>query len=80
MRLFIADEDQMAIVGLQLLLHQEPGMPVVGMAVRTRSLLAQLAASTPDVPLLDWFLPRRPAIDVLVDLLDIETMRLVHAD
>ena len=39
MRLFIADADQELRVGLQMFLHQEPGMPVVGMAVRTKGLL-----------------------------------------
>ena len=72
MRLFIADANQMAVVGLQLLLHQEPGMPVVGVAVRTKGLLAQVAASQPDVLLLDWFLPGRPAADVLADLQALE--------
>jgi DNA-binding NarL/FixJ family response regulator len=68
MRLFIADANQDLRVGLQLRLHQEPGMPVVGMAVRTKGLLTQVAASQPDVLLLDWFLPGRPAADVLADL------------
>jgi len=68
MRLFIADANQDLCVGLQLHLHQEPGMPVVGVAVRTRGLLTQVAASQPDVLLLDWFLPGRPAVNVLADL------------
>jgi DNA-binding NarL/FixJ family response regulator len=68
MRLFIADANQDLRVGLQLRLYQEPGMPVVGMAVRTKGLLTQVTASQPDVLLLDWFLPGRPAADVLADL------------
>jgi DNA-binding NarL/FixJ family response regulator len=68
MRIFIADANQDLSVGLQLRLHQEPGMPVVGIAVRTKGLLTQVAATQPDVLLLDWFLPGRPAADVLADL------------
>jgi DNA-binding NarL/FixJ family response regulator len=68
MRIFIADADQDLRVSLQLLLHQEPGMSVVGIAVQAESLLAQIAASQPDVVLLDWYLPGRPATDVLAEL------------
>ena len=68
MRLFIADADQELRVSLQLLLHQEPGMLVVGIAVHAKGLLAQLAPSKPDVLLLDWLLPGRPAEDLLADL------------
>ena len=68
MRLFIADADQELRVGLQLRLHQEPGMLVVGIADQANGLLAQIAASQPDVLLLDWLLPGRPARDVVADL------------
>jgi two-component system response regulator RegX3 len=67
-RLFIADADQELRVSLQLLLHQEPGMLVVGIADHARGLLAQLAPSQPDVLLLDWLLPGRPAEALLADL------------
>ncbi len=68
MRLFIAEADQELRIALQMFLHQEPGMPVVGIAVHTKGLLTQLAASQPDVLLLDWHLPGRPPTDVLADL------------
>ena len=68
MRIFIADSDPGLRVALQTLLHQEPGMPVVGIAVHAIDLLAQVALSQPDVLLLDWYLPGRPATDVLADL------------
>ena len=72
MRLFIADADQELRLGLQLLLHQEPGMTVVGIAVNTTSLLAQVTAAKPDVLLLDWHLPGRPPTEVLADLNGLE--------
>ena len=68
MRVFIADADQELLLALQLLLHQEPGMPLVGIAVRASGVLAQVGASRPDVVLLDWFLPGRPATEMLADL------------
>lgn len=72
MRIFIADADQELRMALQVLLHQEPGMAVVGLAVHTRGLFAQVAASQPDVVLLDWQLPDRPAVSVLADLHSLE--------
>ena len=72
MRIFIADSDPELRVALQMLLHQEPGMPVVGIAVHAIDLLAQVALSQPDVLLLDWLLPGRPAIDLLPDLHTLE--------
>ena len=72
MRIFIADADQELRMALQVLLHQEPGMAVVGLAVHSRGLFAQVAASQPDVVLLDWQLPDRPAVSVLADLHSLE--------
>ena len=68
MRLFIADADQDVRMGLQMRLHQEPGMHIVGIAVRAKGLSAQVTACQPDVVLLDWPLPGRPAADVVADL------------
>jgi DNA-binding NarL/FixJ family response regulator len=68
MRIFIAEADQELLMALQMLLHQEPGMAVVGLAVHSRGLFAQVAASQPDVVLLDWQLPDRPAASILADL------------
>ena len=72
MRVFIADADQELRMALQVLLHQEPGMAIVGLAVHSRGLFAQVAASQPDVVLLDWQLPDRPAASVLADLHSLE--------
>ena len=72
MRLFIADADQELRVGLQMLLHQEPGMVVVGIAVDGKDLLAQATLAQPDVLILDWFLPGRPATHMLADVRALE--------
>jgi DNA-binding NarL/FixJ family response regulator len=68
MRLFIADADKELRVGLQILLHQEPGMQVIGVAVNAKGLLAQVEASQPDVLLLDWRLPGMPMTELIADL------------
>jgi DNA-binding NarL/FixJ family response regulator len=68
MRLFIADANKELRVGLQILLHQEPGMQVIGMAVNAGGLLAQVEACEPDVLLLDWHLPGMPMTELIADL------------
>ena len=60
MHLFIADADKELRIGLQILIHQEPGMQVIGMAVSAKGLLAQVEACEPDALLLDWRLPGMP--------------------
>lgn len=51
--IFLAVSDQDLRLGLQMLLHQEPGMHVIGMAIQTEGLLVQAEASQADVLLLD---------------------------
>ena len=72
MRLFIADADQEVRVGLQLRLHQEAGMTVVGIAVGAKGLVAQVELAQPDVVLLDWRIPGLPASELLTDLRALE--------
>ena len=68
MRLFIADANPDFRLALQVFLHQEPGMDVVGIATHSSGLLAQVEASRPDVLLLDWQLPDRALIEVTKDV------------
>ena len=65
MRIFLADADRDERLALQFLLGHEPGMEVVGIAIRSEDLAAQLKASRPDVVLLDWNLVTKPAADCL---------------
>ena len=46
----------------------EPGMEVVGIAIRVEGLAAQLEASRPDVVILDWNLATQPETDFFLDL------------
>ena len=57
MRIFIADGDSGTRLALQMYLHREPGLYVTGMTTQTQGLVTQVAASQPDVLLLDWKLP-----------------------
>ena len=72
MRIFIAEADKELRLALQMLLHQEAGMHVTGMAIHSKGLVAQIAASEPDVLLLDWDLPGQPVPDLLADLHKVE--------
>lgn len=63
MRVLIADDDRQVRSALRLLLEQVPGIQVVGEVREAKSLGTALAASAPDIVLLDWELsgldPRR---------------------
>jgi DNA-binding NarL/FixJ family response regulator len=72
MRLFIADADKQLRIALQILLHQEPGMQVIGVATEAKGLLARVKASEPDVLLLDWNLPGIAVSELVADLRALE--------
>jgi len=71
-RIFIAEADKELRLALQMLLHREAGMHVTGMAIHSKGLVAQIAASEPDVLLLDWDLPGQPVPELLADLHKLE--------
>ena len=68
MRIFLADSDRDERLALQFLLDHEPGLEIVGIAIRSEGLAAQIRASRPDVLLLDWALPTQPAADCLSNI------------
>ena len=73
MRIFLADSDRDERLALQFLLDHEPGLEVVGIAIRSDELVAQVRASQPDVLLLDWNLASQPADDCLSVLRSIDS-------
>jgi DNA-binding NarL/FixJ family response regulator len=73
MLIFLAESDQDLRIGLQMLLHQEPGMHVVGMAIQTEGLLVQLEASQADLLILDWRLPGASGRDLLSEIRGLES-------
>jgi len=65
MLIFLAESDQNLRLGIQMLLHQEAGMHVIGMAIQAGGLLVQVEASQAEVLILDWRLPGAPIKDLL---------------
>jgi DNA-binding NarL/FixJ family response regulator len=57
MRVLVADDQPAVRSAIRRLLQEEPGLFVVGEAVRTEELLDQAQVTQPDLVLLDWELP-----------------------
>lgn len=57
MRMLIADPQPRVRFALRVLMQRQPDIEVVGEAVDTQSLLAQIKTQCPDVILLGWELP-----------------------
>jgi DNA-binding NarL/FixJ family response regulator len=72
MRIFIASADKTFRFALQMLLEDEPGMAVIGIADRSDGLLTQMGASQPEVLLLDWELTKPAPINLLDELRRLE--------
>jgi DNA-binding NarL/FixJ family response regulator len=53
-------------LSIELLLSEEPGVVIAGVASETEGLLALIASTKPDIVILDWDLPGRPAADRLI--------------
>jgi DNA-binding NarL/FixJ family response regulator len=68
MRVFLADADQKLRWALRAAIEELPGLVVVGESGESNGLLAQVGALSPDVILLEWELPGRPAVSLLRQL------------
>ena len=64
--LVVADADKRVRSALRILLREEPGLVVVGESAELSSLMAQVRDLAPDIVLLDWELPGRPAAALLL--------------
>jgi DNA-binding NarL/FixJ family response regulator len=56
-RLLIADDHEVIRFGLQMLLGDEPGITVIGLAANGRIAVAMAVADPPDVVLMDLSMP-----------------------
>ena len=56
MRIFVAESNEDLRVGLQMILHRDASMHVIGITAQAKGLLAQMEALRPDVLILDWHL------------------------
>jgi DNA-binding NarL/FixJ family response regulator len=79
MRVLIADDQPQVRSALRLLLEQEPGLTVIADAASATTLLAQADRLHPDLILLDWELPGRPAEELLAIVREIYPQIVVVA-
>ncbi len=73
LRIFIAEPDRDLRIGLEMLLDPEPGMRVVGIAVRPEGLMRQVGAAHSDLVLLDWQLVESAPEDSIKNLKSVES-------
>ena len=64
-RILIPDQRQKVRFGLQVLLQEHLGYPVIGFAADHQFLLGNLKKFKPDILLLDWNLPGMPSTDLI---------------
>ena len=67
MLIFLAESDQNLRLGMQMLLHQEPGVHVIGMAIQAEGLVVQVEASRAELLILDWQLPGAAMPDLITE-------------
>jgi DNA-binding NarL/FixJ family response regulator len=67
MNVVLAMRHAQARLALELALSVEPGVTVVGEASETEGMLALARTARPDLVLLEWGLPGRPASHVLAE-------------
>ncbi len=72
MLIFLAESDQNLRLGMQMLLHQEAGIHVIGMAIQAEGLVVQVEASRAEVLILDWHLPGASMPELLSDICRLE--------
>jgi DNA-binding NarL/FixJ family response regulator len=65
MRILLADDQPRVRFALRVLLERQTGFEVAGEAVDAKDLLAQVAATCPDLVLLSWELPGLAAVHAL---------------
>jgi DNA-binding NarL/FixJ family response regulator len=68
LRIVIADREAATRLALRMLLHEEPGLLVVGQVGDGQQLLHSVRETHPDLVLLDWDLPGPPIETLLSDL------------
>ena len=65
-RVIVADSDPRVRSALRILLLEEPGLALVGETSDLPGLVTQVRQLKPDLVLLDWELPGRPAAAMLL--------------
>ena len=57
MRVFVADANSEFRLAAHMLINQQPGTSVIGIAIRIDGLVEQVFAARPDLLLVNWDLP-----------------------
>ena len=73
MQIFVAESNEDLRVGLQMILHRDAGLHVIGMAVQAEGLLAQLEALQAEVLILDWHLSGASMPELVGDICQLES-------
>lgn len=73
MRILVAVRQATVRSAVKTFLWAQPDLDVVGEASDSRGLLSQIEITRPDVLLLDWGLPGRPAVELLAMLRTLDT-------
>ena len=67
-RVFIADDHPLVRDGMRALFHTDPAVSLVGEADNGETALAGIAATGPDVALIDLHMPRKGGVEVIGEL------------
>ena len=67
MHVVLATEKTDLRLSIELLLSEEPGVSIAGTASETEGLLALINSTKPEIVILDWMLPGRPAAGILAE-------------
>jgi DNA-binding NarL/FixJ family response regulator len=73
LRIFIGDTNRNGRLGIEMLIDNEPGFQVVGIAVRAEGLVSQVRACQPDIVLLEWHLVRLSPVSIFKEVHALES-------
>ena len=73
LRIFIGDTNRNGRLGIEMLIDNEPGFQVVGIAVQTDGLISQVKASHPDIVLVDWQMVKSSPVRLFKDIHVVES-------
>jgi DNA-binding NarL/FixJ family response regulator len=77
LRIFLACSDDRLRLALLMLLDQQPGMVVAGMADRFTGLVSQLEGAQPEVLILDWDQPGETMGELFQDIQNLESHPMI---
>ena len=76
-RIFVGDSNRNGRLGMEMLIDNEPGFQVVGIAIHASGLSSQVKASRPDIVLLDWPLAESSPITLFTQIHTLEPKPII---